>query len=70
MGLAWMGSEEFSPFLRFYISLLFFVFFVSFFFAFLLFSLRTRGKRLQFTAKLGNFTPTPSVPTPCKTTRI
>ena len=46
--------------------------FSSLFFVFLRFSLillEDRGKRLQFTAKMGNFTPTPSAPTPCKTSR-
>ena len=28
-----------------------------------------QGKQQQFTAKMGNFTPTPSAPTPCKTSR-
>ena len=53
-----MGSEEFS--------------FFSFFFAFLRFSLtllEDKGKQLQFTKTIGNFTPTPSTPTPCKTSR-
>ena len=55
----------------------------SFFFVFLRFSLfffvslcfsphspRTRGKQLQFTGKTGNFTPTPSAPTPLRTSRL
>ena len=53
----------------------------SFFFAFLRFSslfflrfslilLEDKGKRLQFTANMGNFTPTPSAPTPFRTSRI
>ena len=29
-----------------------------------------KGKEQQFTAKMGNFTPTPSAPTPCKTSRV
>ena len=50
--------------------LLFFFFrFSSFFFAFRLFSWN-KGKRLQFTGKMGNFTPTPSAPTPFGTSRI
>ena len=69
-----MGSEEFSPFFSLAFSF-FFVFprFASLFFVFLRFSgilLRGRGKRLQFTATMGNFTPTPSAPTPCKTSRV
>ena len=56
----------------------FFVFFrfSSFFFAFLRFSslffvflLEDKGEQLQFTAKMGNFTPTPSAPTPCATSQ-
>ena len=42
-------------------------FFLLLFFVFLCFSLillEEKGKRLQFTAKMGNFTPTPSAPTP------
>ena len=31
---------------------------------------RTRGKELQFTGKVGNFTPTPSAPTPSRTSRL
>ena len=31
--------------------------------------LMDKGKQQQFTAKMGNFTPTPSAPTPCKTSR-
>ena len=44
----------------------------SFFFVFLRFSSlfssspKDRGEQQQFTAKMGNFTPTPSAPTPCK----
>ena len=58
----------------------FFVFlriFLLFFFAFLSFSLlfssspKGQGQTTaKFTAKMGNFTPTPSAPTPCKTSRI
>ena len=50
-----------------------FLFFVSLFFVlfrFLRFSLillEDKGARLQFPAKMGNFTPTPSALTPCKT---
>ena len=32
--------------------------------------LKDKGKQQQFTAKMGNFTPTPSAPTPCKTPRL
>ena len=32
--------------------------------------LKDKGKQQQFTAKMGNFTPTPSAPTPCKTFQI
>ena len=32
--------------------------------------LKGKGKEQQFAAKMGNFTPTPSAPTPCKTSRI
>ena len=48
----------------------FFVFlrFSSFFFVFFLFSWN-KGNRLQFTGKMGNFTPTPSAPTPFGTSR-
>ena len=61
-------SSFFFVFLRF--SSLFFVFlrFSSFFFVFCLFSWN-KGKRLQFTGKMGNFTPTPSAPTPFGTSR-
>ena len=51
-------------------------FFRFFFFAFLrfssLFSSSPKGRgqtTAKFTAKKGNFTPTPSAPTPCKTSR-
>ena len=76
-----MGSEELSHFFRFFsfffaflfffrFSSLFFVFlrFSSFFFVFRLF-FWNKGKRLQFTGKMGNFTPTPSAPTPFGTSR-
>ena len=46
--------------------------FFSFFFVFLRFCvalMEDKGKRLQFTARMGNFTPTPSALTPCKTSR-
>ena len=35
-----------------------------------LFFILGQGQRLQFTAPMGNFTPTPSAPTPCKSFRI
>ena len=61
-------SSPFLVFLRF--SLFFFVFFVFLRFSSLFSdSLRGEGKRLQFTAKMRNFTPTPSAPTPRKTSR-
>ena len=47
-------------------------FFLRIFPLFLRFSLlllKDKGKQQQFTAKMGNFTPTPSAPTPCKTSR-
>ena len=61
-------------FFFFVFSLLFFLVFisVSFFVVFLCFALillEDKGKRLQFAAKMGNFTPTPSAPTPCKTSQ-
>ena len=52
---------------------IFSLFFFRFFFVFLRFSLlllKDKGKQQQFTAKMGNFTPTPSAPTPCKTSRF
>ena len=39
------------------------------FLRFALLLLKDKGKQQQFTAKMGNFTPTPSAPTPCKTSR-
>ena len=75
MGLVYLGSEEFSHFFVFFrFSSLFRFFFVflrfsSFFFVFRLFSWN-KGKRLQFTGKMGNFTPTPSAPTPFGTPRV
>ena len=77
-----MGSEEFSPFLRFllfffaflgFFSSLFFVFlrFALFFFAFLSFSPRGQGQKMTaIYCKNGNFTPTPSALTPCRTSRL
>ena len=62
-----MGSEWFSLFLR-----IFPLFLRPFFPLFLRFSLlllKDKGKQQQFAAKMGNFTPTPSAPTPCKTSR-
>ena len=63
-----MGSEWFSPFVH-----AFFPFFFAFFPSFCIFPFFLRidkGKQQQFTAKMGNFTPTPSAPTPCKTSRV
>ena len=51
----------------------FFPFFLRIFPLFLRISLlllKDKGKQQQFTAKMGNFTPTPSAPTPCKTSRM
>ena len=58
----------FVVFLRFFIY--FFFVFLRFFASSLLFSHspREQGQR-QFTASMGNFTPTPSAPTPCTTSR-
>ena len=39
------------------------------FLRFSLLLLKDKGKRQQFTAKMVNFTPAPSAPTPCKTSR-
>ena len=45
--------------------------FFSFFFAFFsfFFAFQDKSKQLQFTGKMGNFTPTPSAPTPFRTSR-
>ena len=67
MGLVEMGSEWFSLFLR--IFPLFPRIFSPFFSLLSLLLLNDKGKQQQFTAKMGNFTPTPSAPTPCKTSR-
>ena len=73
-----MGSEGFSHFFRFFSFFFVFFRFSSFFFAFLRFSslffvflifFWDKGRRLQFTGKMGNFTPTPSAPTPFGTSR-
>ena len=40
------------------------------FLRFSLLLLMGKGKQQQFTAKMGSFTPTPSAPTPCKTSRM
>ena len=48
----------------------FFYAFLLFFYAFSPLLLKEKGKQKQFTAKMGNFTPTPSAPTPCKTSRM
>ena len=59
---------RFSPF--FYADFPFFLhIFPLFLRTFPLFLLKDKGKQQQFTAKMGNFTPTPSAPTPCKTSR-
>ena len=60
----------FTHFSLFYAFFRFFFRFSSFFLVFLRFSpllLKDKGEQQQFTAKMGNFTPTPSAPTPCKT---
>ena len=54
----------------FYAFFLFLYAFSPFFLHFSLLPLKDKGKQQQFTAKMGNFTPTPSAPTPCKTSRI
>ena len=72
------GVGGIFPFFRFFFCFsslfrFFFLRFSSLFFVFLRSSLvlsEDKGKRLQFTAKMGNFTPTPSAPTPCKTSRF
>ena len=66
MGLVWMGSEEFYHFLLFFFVFLRFSSLFFTFLRFLRFSLilsEDNGKRLQFTANMGNFTPTSSAPT-------
>ena len=64
-----MGSEESSHFFFFVFSL-FFVFFFFFFFRFSLLLSEDKGKRLQFTAKMGiSHRPRLHAPTPCKTSR-
>ena len=40
------------------------------FLRFSLLLLMDKGQQQQFTAKMGNFTPTPSAPTPCETSRF
>ena len=67
------GMEDFFLFFFAFSFLLVFLRSSSFFFRFsslFWYSPRGQGKRLQFTAKMGNFTPTPSAPTPCRTSRI
>ena len=67
--------SHFSFFSRFSSLFHFFSRFSSLFFVFLRFSSFfclfswKKGKRLQFTGKMGNFTPTPSAPTPFGTSR-
>ena len=74
MGSEWFSSFFYASFAFLRIFTHFFVFFrfSSFFFVFLRFSpllLKDKGEQQQYTAKMGNFTPTPSAPTPCKTSR-
>ena len=54
---------HFSPFYAFFR-------FSSPFLRFSLLLLKDKGKQQQFTAKMGNCTPTPSAPTPYKTSRL
>ena len=74
-----VGWRESPLFVRFFA--LFFAFFAGispflrespFFCAFLRFFALypRRGKQLQFTGKMGSFTPTPSAPTPLRTSRM
>ena len=49
---------------------LFYAFFPFFYAFFSASPIKDKGKQQQFTAKKANFTPTPSAPTPCKTSRI
>ena len=65
MGLVRWGQRSF-PFVFFCLSFFVFLRFSSFSLALL----EDKGKRLQFAAKMGNFTPTPSASTPCKTSPI
>ena len=51
-----------------FLFLCFYLFFIVLLYFFPLFS-ENKGKQLQFTGKMGNFTPTPSAPTPCQTSR-
>ena len=67
-----MGSEWFSPFFThfpFFYAFCPFFSILPLFLRFSLLLLKDKGKQQQFTAKMGNFTPTPSAPTPCKTSR-
>ena len=70
MGCRW-GRSDFPLFLRIFpLFLRIFPLFLRIFPLFLRFSLlllKDKGKQRQFTAKMGNFTPTPSAATPCKT---
>ena len=84
--LHFVVSNFFFVFIRFFVFSLFFFafsfffvflrfssFFLRVFFVFLRSSLmlsKDKGKRLQFTAETVNSTPTPSAPTPCKTSRF
>ena len=73
MGCRW-GRSDYPLFLRIFplflrISPLFLRIF-PLFLRFSLLLLKDKGKQQQFTAKMGNFTPTPSAPTPCKTSRL
>ena len=66
------GVGVILPFFYAFFAFFRFLSFFSLFFVFRRFSfllLKDEGKQQQFTAKMGNFTPTPSAPTPCKTSR-
>ena len=64
----------FPFFYAFFVFLRIFPLFLRIFPLFLRFSLllliKDKGKQRQFTAKMGNFTPTPSAPTPCYTVQV
>ena len=73
-GCRW-GRSDFPPFFNafFHFSRFFFVFFFAFLRFSSLFSSSPKGQgqtTAKFTAKIGNFTPTPSASTPCKTSRF
>ena len=59
-----------SDFPLFYACFPFFLRIFPLFLRFSLLLLKDKGKQQQFTAKMRNFTQTPSAPTPCKTSRM